>query len=62
VRTGVSWEGSQPLRRALTLYRPRRTSIGDCWITESTTSGSGVRKSDEAISGLKKISGARKRS
>jgi hypothetical protein len=31
-------------------------------MTWSTTSGRGVRKSEEAISGLKKISGARKRS
>lgn len=46
----------------LTLYNPRRTSMGDAWITSSTISGSGVKKSDEYISGLKKISGARKRS
>ena len=31
-------------------------------MTLSTTSGRGVRKSDEAISGLKKISGAKNRS
>jgi len=31
-------------------------------MTVSTTSGKGVKKSEEAISGLKKISGAKKRS
>jgi hypothetical protein len=31
-------------------------------MTVSTTSGKGVKKSEEYISGLKKISGARKRS
>ena len=36
--------------------------MGDCWITPSTISGRGVKKSDELISGLKKISGARNRS
>lgn len=45
-----------------TLYNPRRTSMGLVWMTLSTTSGSGVKKSDDMISGLKKISGARNRS
>jgi len=51
-----------PPESTMRLYRPLRTSMGDVWMTVSTTSGSGVRKSDEAISGLKNISGARKRS
>jgi hypothetical protein len=29
------------------LYSPLRTSMGDVWITVSTTSGKGVRKSEE---------------
>lgn len=28
------------------LYSPLRTSIGDDWITPSTTTGSGVKKSE----------------
>ena len=44
------------------MYKPLLTSIGDCWMTPSTISGRGVKKSEEYISGLKKISGARKRS
>lgn len=31
----------------ITLYKPRRTSMGDCWMTSSTISGRGVKKSDE---------------
>ena len=44
------------------VYRPRLTSMGHAWIDWSTTSGNGVMKSDDKISGLKKISGPRKRS
>lgn len=36
-----------PPLRTMFEYSPRRASIGDVWITWSTTSGSGVRKSDE---------------
>jgi len=36
--------------------------MGEFWITVSTISGSGVKKSELAISGLKKISGPKKRS
>lgn len=51
-----------PPLSTMRLYSPLRTSIGDVWMTLSTTSGRGVKKSEEAISGLKKISEARKRS
>jgi len=46
----------------ITLYKPRLVSIGQLWITLSTISGMGVKKSDDAISGLKIISGPKKRS
>jgi hypothetical protein len=52
----------EPPDKTMFLYKPLRTSIGLVWITVSTISGKGVKKSELAISGLKKISGARKRS
>ena len=45
-----------------TLYKPRRVSIGQLWMAASVTAGSGIKKSLLQISGLKKISGPRKRS
>ena len=46
----------------LTLYSGLRTSMGQFWITVSTTSEMGVVKSGLQNSGWKKISGPRKRS
>ena len=52
----------EPPERTMFLYRPRRTSTGLERMAWSTTSGSGVVWSVLKISGLKKISGPRKRS
>jgi hypothetical protein len=51
-----------PPDRTMLLYSPLLTSIGHLTIASSTTSGSGVMKSEEKISGLKKTSGPRNRS
>jgi hypothetical protein len=52
----------EPPDKTIFLYNPRRTSIGHLVIASSTTSGKGVIKSEEKISGLKKTSGPKKRS
>ena len=52
----------EPPESTILLYSPRRVSIGDCWMVLSMTSGTEVVKSALQISGLKKISGPRKRS
>lgn len=51
-----------PPESTMFLYRPRLTSIGHLTIASSTMSGNGVIKSELKISGLKNISGPRKRS
>ena len=51
-----------PPDRTMFLYKPRLVSMGHLTIDSSTTSGKGVKKSEEKISGLKKISGPKNRS
>jgi hypothetical protein len=51
-----------PPESTMFLYNPLLVSIGHFKIASSTTFGKGVVKSVEKISGLKKISGAKKRS
>ena len=51
-----------PPESTMFLYSPLLTSIGHFTMASSTTSGKGVRKSEEKISGLKNTSGPRNRS